>query len=107
MTDVDKMIDELAAVIKPFGEQHADKAAIEASVILSRYCAETGWQKPKKEIGTHAAAEKWFGGERAAISSWEAGPPDWGIQAAQVLSNRCGRLVETYYGFDLMFYERK
>lgn len=106
MTDVSAMIEELAACIKPKAEQTADQAMKACSVVLERYAKDAGY-KPKKEVGYHPAADRWFGRERAAVASWECGPPMWGIEASQQLTRRSGRTMETYYGFDLHMSERQ
>lgn len=41
---------------------------------------------------------------RCYVVNWEAGPHDWGVSASLALMRSLGRLVETYYGFDLCIY---
>lgn len=67
--------------------------------------ATTEHQDPKREVsimspeqaGAHGVGKAWW-------VSWEAGPYMWGVGASLLLTAQTGMLVETYYGFDLLFW---
>ena len=107
---VTRLCEALDAVIKPFEQQSAQQAAKAAQKVLKAFCREQGGD-PNWEVGLHQpghfSAGSGWGASCGWGASWECGPECWAVAAAGFISCSGTRLVETQYGFDLMFYDEE
>jgi hypothetical protein len=94
--------DILAVIDRP--EQQDGRAAAEAAAaVLRRYATLLG-QDADIEVAVYPPGHF---SEGAWVACWEAGPSDWGVPVSLYLTVSKGRLVETFYGVDLLFYTKE
>jgi hypothetical protein len=92
----------LCAVVRP--DMNAKQAA-RACVDVLRAVAAAAGQLPSLEVSIKPPGEpRHYNDTRCWCVAWEAGPPDWAVVASMALVSATGKLVEPYYGFDLMLY---
>lgn len=91
---------------KPLG---AEAAARACHALLLEVCEAAG-QKPKIEVMMLAPGERNRAESKDAwFVCWEAGPYEWGINASHAIMDCYAntKAIETYYGFDLLFYPKE
>jgi len=91
-----------AAIKRGSTPANAAKAAHRA---ICEIAAEEG-QTPSIEVWIKGPKEDHAGGNCWMVC-WEAGPWQWGVNASFTAMQASGLLVETYYGFDLLFWNER
>lgn len=82
----------------------AEEAAKAAHPIVAEAAREMG-MKPELEVGISPPDFDGLPGKGGFWwVTWEAGPSDWGVDVSITLSFDGKAVVETYYGFDLIFH---
>lgn len=78
--------------------------AAKACHAVLREVAQAAGQSPDLETFIRKPGEeRHYGDTRCWAVVWEAGPHDWAVTASMAITH-AHKLVEPYYGFDLMFY---
>ena len=98
---IESLCEALCAVIKPCTEQTADEATQAALTVLRRFCEAEGM---KPDIETFLVPRRHWG-QPAPGACWESGPSHWGVAASMAITVAVGRLCETFYGFDVLFFD--
>lgn len=98
------LFNRLEAAIQALPVKTAEAMAKASYEVVRKSAASVG-QSPDSECMLRAPGEpRWYADTTCWCVAWEAGPYDWGVQASMHLGMSTGKLVETYQGFDLMFY---
>ena len=101
----ERLQEALGAALAPGMSPEA--AARAAFVVLCALASDEGqdpawevWIKTPDEAHEHVGARCW-------MVCWEAGPSTWGVGATFLAMRAIGRLVETHWGFDLLFWDEE
>jgi hypothetical protein len=92
-------------LVNAIGALPVKKAATMAKAahkVLRRHAKLHGMD-PDIEVFIKPPKARHFGSE-CWVVCWEAGPYEWGIPASMSIVTATGKLAETYYGFDLLFF---
>jgi hypothetical protein len=91
----------LAAVRR---DMTAEQAALACHAVL-REAAKAAGMSPDIEVMLRKPGQpRHYDDTKCWCVAWEAGPHDWAVVASMAITGTTGKLVEPYYGFDLMFY---
>jgi hypothetical protein len=96
------LITDLVATLDALKVKNAASMAKAAHKVLRKHSALEG-QNPDIEVFIKPPADRHFG-DYAWVACWESGPYQWGVPASMEIVGATGKLAETYYGFDLMFF---
>jgi hypothetical protein len=96
------LITDLVATLDALPVKNAANMAKAAHKVLRKHSALED-QNPDIEVFIRKPADRHFG-DYAWVACWESGPYQWGVPASMSITLATGKLAETYYGFDLMFF---
>jgi hypothetical protein len=82
----------------------AAQAAETCHTVLREVAKAAGMSPDIEVMIRRPGQERHYDDTRCWCVAWEAGPHDWAVLASMTITGTTGKLVEPYYGFDLMFY---
>lgn len=96
--------DRVIAAINALDDKNAKAMAETTYATLQTIAEEVGMAKTEVLLRTPHDPRCYFANGNSYVVAWEAGPYQWAIGTSLEIGDKCGKLVEPYYSFDLCFY---